>query len=136
MRSAAECFVVVGRSSGSCVSNAARSAQAPHRGDEYREDNAQRQGQEGRERRPAPRARLLIYGVERRRTRVVQQTEEHEVHRCEQIPAAGQQNVARLFVLLPSMSTPAVPPSACPKAMRVSIKMVGTTISLAGIAST
>jgi len=29
---------------------------------------------------------------------VVQQAEEHEVHRCEQIPAARQQDVARLFV--------------------------------------
>lgn len=44
---------------------------APHGGDEHRDQHAERKREQRRECRPAPRARLLIYRVERRGTRVV-----------------------------------------------------------------
>ena len=44
---------------------------APHGGHEHRDQHAERKREQRRERRPAPGARLLIYRVERRGTRVV-----------------------------------------------------------------
>ena len=44
--------------------------------------------------------------------------------------------ICRVCSALPSVSTPALAASTCPNAMSVSIKMVGITISLAGMAST
>lgn len=44
---------------------------APHGGDDHRDQHAERKREQRRECRPAPRARLLIYRVERRGTRVV-----------------------------------------------------------------
>jgi hypothetical protein len=67
----------------------------------------------------------------------VEQAEEHEADAGEQGPAAGQQDSPMAEAESSSNMTPApAPASAMPAVSTVSMRMVGMTISLAGMATT
>jgi hypothetical protein len=95
-----------------------------------------RQRQQSRERRPLGAAGFLVDGVDGRAARIVQQAEEHQIHRRQQRPTARLQQGFRRRRESSSNITPApCPASAEPVTSTVSISTVGIMISLAGMAT-